>query len=113
MDPDAKLGIITANSRSLDQALLEAMSIPLSDQLKLIGLQDETYFRKGILDEIGVLDTEKVEKEVIARCALAREESRGVHVRTDWPHQKESRTCNLVAVNYSQGLQIEKRKVIK
>ena len=62
MHPESKLGIITANSNSLDQSLLEAMGIPLSDRLKMIGLQDEAYFKKGILDEIGVLDTEKVEQ---------------------------------------------------
>jgi hypothetical protein len=65
MHPESKLGIITANSNSLDQSLLEAMGIPLSDRLKMIGLQDEAYFKKGILDEIGVLDTEKVEQEVV------------------------------------------------
>jgi Asp/Glu/hydantoin racemase len=31
----------------------------------MIGLQDEVYFKKGILDEVGVLDTEKLEKEVV------------------------------------------------
>ena len=73
MDPEAKLGIITANSRSLDNILLEAMGIPLSGQLKIIGLQDEAYFKKGILDEVGVLDTAMVEKEVVevARQLLA------------------------------------------
>jgi hypothetical protein len=65
MAPDAKLGIITADSCSLDNILLEAMGIPLSDQLKVIGLQDEVYFKKGILDEVGILDTEKLEKEVV------------------------------------------------
>ena len=65
MHPESKLGIITANSNSLDQSLLEAMGISLSDRLKMIGLQDGAYFKKGILDEIGVLDTEKVEKEVV------------------------------------------------
>ena len=65
MEPEAKIGIITANSHSLDNILLEAMGIPLSDQLKIIGLQDEVYFKKGILDEVGVLDTEKLEKEVV------------------------------------------------
>ena len=65
MAPDAKLGIITADSRNLDNILLEAMGIPVSDRLKMIGLQDETYFKKGILDEVGVLDTEKLEKEVV------------------------------------------------
>jgi hypothetical protein len=65
MAPDAKLGIITADSRSLDNIVLEAMGIPLSDHLKIIGLQDETYFKKGILDEVGILDTEKLENEVV------------------------------------------------
>jgi len=72
MAPDAKLGIITADSRSLDNIVLEAMGIPLSDHLKIIGLQDETYFKKGILDEVGILDTEKLEKEVPGISAKVR-----------------------------------------
>jgi succinate dehydrogenase/fumarate reductase flavoprotein subunit len=50
--------------------------------------------------------------EVIARCALTREESRGVHLRTDWPDQREKWKCNLSVALSPQGLKIERRNAI-
>ena len=51
--------------------------------------------------------------EVIACCALAREESRGVHLRTDWPDHREKWMCNLVAAVSPKGLKIERRNALR
>lgn len=55
--------------------------------------------------------------DVVVRSARVREESRGVHVRADWPEQRRQWQCNLTAAAGSDGItpgavQIERRAVI-
>ncbi|UCH21880.1 MAG: FAD-binding protein [Deltaproteobacteria bacterium] len=51
--------------------------------------------------------------EAIIQCALAREESRGVHYRIDWPQQIEKWRCNLVVELTASGLEIYPRNPIE
>ncbi|SET34204.1 hypothetical protein SAMN05421676_104102 [Salinibacillus kushneri] len=61
-----QIGIITANSGVLNQNLLSSINInPSYDPIVIQGLENETYFRRFAIDETGILNTEKVEEEVI------------------------------------------------
>jgi hypothetical protein len=60
-----KIGIITANARILDDALLRKVGLEAIDNLKIKGMEEKEYFRKAINEEIGWLDTGSVEKEVV------------------------------------------------
>ncbi len=62
----AKLGIITADAGSLDSRLLKSIGIESPEKLVIAGLENQPRFYDFAIRETGVLDTDKVEKEVIA-----------------------------------------------
>ncbi|MFZ5944757.1 MAG: aspartate/glutamate racemase family protein [Bacillota bacterium] len=61
-----KVGIITANSKSLDESVLAACGANIPDRLAIRGLEDCPNFASAIIQEQSDLDTEKVEAEVVA-----------------------------------------------
>lgn len=61
-----KVGIITANSKILDNALLREADIKDMNSIYIKGVEDKEYFRKAIIEEVGWLDFERVEKEVVS-----------------------------------------------
>lgn len=64
--PDAKVGVITADSESLNADLLTAVGVSDTSNLVIAGLQDQPGFSSFALEETGVLDTDAVEAEVVA-----------------------------------------------
>jgi hypothetical protein len=62
---DAKVGIITADSKSLSSDLLEAVGVSDSTNLVISGLEDSQQFYQFAIEETGSLDAEAVEKEVV------------------------------------------------
>ncbi len=62
---NSKIGIITANSISLTDSILDAVGAPEKSKLAIKGLEDKENFRKSVFDEEGYLDTDKIEKEVL------------------------------------------------
>ena len=62
----AKLGILTADSRSLDKALLSAAGVAAADRLVVEGMQDQPHFASFAIEETGLLDQQAVEAEVVA-----------------------------------------------
>ena len=61
-----KIGIITADGRSLTNDFLSEIGIEPADDLVVKGLEACTEFKSAVLDEYGTLDSEKIEAEVIA-----------------------------------------------
>ncbi|HBY57145.1 MAG TPA: hypothetical protein DEG96_04705 [Candidatus Atribacteria bacterium] len=61
-----KVGIITANSKILDDTLLREVGIKDMNSVYIKGVEGKEYFRKAIIEEVGWLDFEKVEKEVVS-----------------------------------------------
>ena len=62
---NAKVGIITADSKSLSADLLAAVGVSDSANLVIGGLEDSQQFYRFAIQETGSLDTEAVEKEVV------------------------------------------------
>lgn len=62
---DAKVGIITADSRSLDADLLAQVGVPDASNLVIRGLEDQQHFWQFAIEETGSLDSEAVEAEVV------------------------------------------------
>ncbi|HIH77964.1 MAG TPA: aspartate/glutamate racemase family protein, partial [Halobacteria archaeon] len=58
-----KVGVITANSKILDDDLLRSVGIVNTDSIYIKGLEDKENFRDGILRECGWLDSKKIEDE--------------------------------------------------
>lgn len=63
--PEAKTGVITANSTSLDRELLDGVTGVPDERLKIEGLENTTEFVEAVFEEKGSLDTELVEAEVL------------------------------------------------
>jgi len=63
---DAKVGILTADSNSLDDALLAAVGVTEGGRLVIKGLQDQPHFASFAIEETGLLDQTAVEAEVVA-----------------------------------------------
>lgn len=63
--PDAAVGIITADSRSLDADLLAAVGVSESTNLVICGLEDQPHFYEFAIEESGSLDTHAVKNEVV------------------------------------------------
>ena len=72
-----KVGVITADSRSLDAALLGALNIAGTDRLVIEGLEDKPHFYRFAIEESGDLDPSLVEAEVVeaGRQLVARDGS--------------------------------------
>jgi hypothetical protein len=68
--PDQKVGIVTADSKSLDETLLKAIGVEKGERLAIRGMEDQQAFSKAVIEETGVLDSEKVEMEAVS---IARE----------------------------------------
>lgn len=64
--PVEKVGVITADSRSLDDALLAASGVADPDRVAVAGLQDSKAFHSFAIEETGILDSTAVEEEVVA-----------------------------------------------
>lgn len=62
----AKLGVITADSRSLDSELLAAVGVSDASNVVIAGLEDQPNFYRFAIEETGVLDTVAVEAEVVS-----------------------------------------------
>jgi Asp/Glu/hydantoin racemase len=69
----SRLGIITADSRSLDSALLSAVGVTASERLVIEGLEAQPNFHRFAIEESGSLDVDAVRAEVVAagRALLA------------------------------------------
>ena len=74
-----KVGVITADSRSLDAGLLAAAHIGESDRLVIEGLENRKQFYRFAIEESGTLDSSLVEAEVInaGRQMITRDDSVG------------------------------------
>jgi hypothetical protein len=62
---NAKVGIITADSKSLSAELLAAVGVSDPTNVVIGGLEDSRQFYQFAIKETGSLDTEAVEKEVV------------------------------------------------
>lgn len=62
----AKVGIITADSKSLNADLLSAVGVSDPANLVIGGLEDSPEFYRFAIEETGTLDTGAVRKEVVA-----------------------------------------------
>jgi hypothetical protein len=60
-----KIGILCADKQRLTGDLLKGASIIDRDRTVIYGLEGMPYFRKAILEEIGHLDYNAIEKEVL------------------------------------------------
>jgi hypothetical protein len=71
----SKVGVITADSRSLDDTLLTEVGVDDTDRLVIEGLEEKPNFYRFAIEEDGALDSEKVETEVLAvgRNLIARD----------------------------------------
>jgi hypothetical protein len=71
----SKVGVITADGRSLDSALLSAVGITAGDRLVIEGLEAQPSFYRFAIEETGTLDTDAVRAEVVAagRSLVARD----------------------------------------
>lgn len=72
-----RIGVITANARSLVPNFLEDIGIEPGEDLVIGGLENSREFRKSVLDECGTLDSKEMEREVIeaARSLVEREKN--------------------------------------
>ncbi len=70
-----KIGVITANGKSLDESVIKLCGVEDTSNLVIEGLEDEPNFSSAFLIEEGVLDTEKVEKEVVDRVLKLQKEN--------------------------------------
>ena len=63
--PDAAVGIITADSRNLDDRLLAAVGVADPGNLVIAGLEAQNNFYRFAIEETGTLDAAAVENEVV------------------------------------------------
>lgn len=70
-----RVGLLTADGRSLDQALLAAAGVTDTDRLVIEGLESRPNFYRFAIEETGSLDPAAVEAEVVAagRSLMARD----------------------------------------
>jgi len=79
LGPGRKVGIITADSESLDEDLLLATGVEPGDHLVIRGMEDQAAFSEAVLQETGVLDSAELEREAasVGREMVAEEPTVG------------------------------------
>ncbi len=65
LKPGAQIGIVTANSESLDASVFDSIGVSFDDDLVVAGLENCPSFYGSVFEENGSIDTDKVEKEVV------------------------------------------------
>ncbi|MDA3941775.1 MAG: aspartate/glutamate racemase family protein [Spirochaetia bacterium] len=75
-----KLGVVTANSESLDIGVFNALGITESqmDRIVIAGLENSEHFVSAVIKEEGVLDTDLMEKETVEAALLLQKENPGL-----------------------------------
>lgn len=63
--PGKKIGIITANSQSLDETVLKGAGVSPGSDLAVAGLEGCDHFVSAVFREEGTLDSERVRREVV------------------------------------------------
>ncbi|MFW6209359.1 MAG: aspartate/glutamate racemase family protein [Spirochaetota bacterium] len=66
LKPGGQIGIVTANSKSLDGSVFKGIGIAPGEDLIVQGLESSPSFYASIFEENGEIDTDKVEQEVVA-----------------------------------------------
>ena len=66
LGPEQKVGVITADSKSLDESLLEAAGVKSGERLVVRGMEDRENFLKAVIEETGLLDSDKVKREAVS-----------------------------------------------
>jgi Asp/Glu/hydantoin racemase len=61
-----KIGVVTASAPSLDGDVFQRIGIMDTSNLVILGLEDKPNFVAAAIDEVGHLDSQKVEQEVVA-----------------------------------------------
>lgn len=61
-----KIGIVTANAASLDQDVFNRIGIMDTGNLVILGLEEKPNFAGAAIEELGYLDSQKVEQEVVS-----------------------------------------------
>jgi aspartate/glutamate racemase len=61
-----KVGIITASSKTLTPKHMKIATSGIDIPFEIVGMEDRPYFRQAIHEEVGKLEFEKVEAEVVA-----------------------------------------------
>lgn len=74
---ESRVGVLTADSRSLDETLLAAVGVNDVDRLVVEGLEEQPHFHRFAIQEMGTLDPEKVAAEVVGagRHLMAQDET--------------------------------------
>jgi aspartate/glutamate racemase len=63
--PEQRLAVLVANGASLSDRLLSRIGLADTSRIVFRGLEDKPEFRKTVLDEVGTLDVDAVEQEVV------------------------------------------------
>lgn len=63
---DAEVGVVTADGRSLDAALLAAAGVREADRVVVAGLENRESFVSFAIEETGTLDADAVRDEVVS-----------------------------------------------
>jgi Asp/Glu/hydantoin racemase len=66
--PNQKIGVICANRKRLTPDLLDAAGVKDKANIVIIGMEEKPYFRAPILDEKNILDSDKIEKEIVKKA---------------------------------------------
>ncbi|MBN2050594.1 MAG: aspartate/glutamate racemase family protein [Spirochaetales bacterium] len=68
LPPGGKIGIVTANSESLNEEILSRIGGKDCSDLSIAGMETSEYFYKAVFLEEGELDSERIEQEVVSRA---------------------------------------------
>ena len=72
---DQTLGVLTANSTALGNQVLELSGISPERELVIRGMQDNPHWNEAFKDPAELVDTDLIEREVVAEATALRESS--------------------------------------
>ncbi len=65
IDPSKAIGLITGDSRTFNNSILEKFGIKVDNKIVVAGLEKQPAFKAAVHQQKGKLDSGKVEKEVV------------------------------------------------